>query len=108
MHCMGKNGHGCGATGVIGFTRPTLCDLFDRKGDSRFLPKGTVPMPMFIFGNCCHIKDKITGELRGDELVKYAVKLIKEQQVTKRPKNILKDEHQMLSSSKTHSKKPWW
>ena len=61
-------------------------------------------MPMFIFGNCCHIKDKITGELCGDELVGYAAKLVKEQQVTKKPKNILKDEHHMLSLSKTHSK----
>ena len=59
---------------------------------------------MFIFGNCCHIKDKITGELCGDELVGYAAKLVKEQQVTKKPKNILKDEHHMLSLSKTHSK----
>jgi len=49
-------------------------------------------------------RDKKNGELRGDELVEYAVKLVKEQQVTTRPKNILKDDHHILSSSKTHSK----
>ena len=101
---MGQNGHGCEATGVIGFTRSTLCDLIRKKGDATVSPEGMVPMPMYIFGNCCHIEDKRTGELRGDELVEYAVKLVKEQQVTKRPENILKDEHHMLSLSKTHSK----
>lgn len=36
IHCTGQNGHGCEATGVIGFTRPTLCDLFDKKGMQQF------------------------------------------------------------------------
>ena len=45
-----------------------------------------------------------TGQLCGEELVEYAVKLVEEQQVTKRLQYILRDGHHMLSSSKTHSK----
>ena len=80
------------------------CATLSIKGDATVSPEGKVPMPMYIFGDCCHIKDKSTGKLCGDKLVEYAVKLVKEKKVTKRPKNILKDEHHILSLSKTHSK----